>query len=158
MLLLLFRNSFHKIMYGKSSTEESRVRWEAAASPTALFCSASVVSTAHQEVFPIFVFSVCSSPMISYMTLSNRNIRRKGCFTLCMAVEDYLKIVFKQWLISEWASQWLDSFRKGEGVTISERIIISSWDSLNTNMPGQWQNDLWARWFNSSSCSRNMSC
>lgn len=156
MLLSLLRNSFHKIMYGKSSTKESRMRWEAA-SPTALSCSASVASTALQEVFSVFVFSVCSSPLISYLTLSNCNIRRKECFTLCMAVEDYLKIIFRQWLISERASRWLGSVRKEEDVTVSKKIIISSWDSLNTNMPGQWQNDLWAWWFNSSSCSRNMS-
>lgn len=50
-------------------------------------------------------------------------------FTLYMAVEDYLKQVLKQWLISEWASRWVGFVRKGEGVTALEKVILSSWDS-----------------------------
>lgn len=69
----------------------------------ARFFSTSVVSMAHQEVFPVFVFSVCSSPLIIYLALANCGISRMERFTLYMAVEDYLKQVLKQWLISEWA-------------------------------------------------------
>jgi len=67
-------------MHGKYSAKESRARCEEAAFPAALFCSASVVSIAHQEVFPVFVFLVCSSPLIINLALANGKISRMECF------------------------------------------------------------------------------